>query len=139
MSNHPDRPAAVTTPPTRSLTREPPPNQCDPTSRTARHLEIVSPGPDSTLIRCLTEFLLSDIAKIQLIFPIREPSYVEYIHEPYLRLWTEAERDWASGLYHRPGFQSVRERYIEIARALDTTRPGPERSRLVEEMHKLER
>jgi len=32
------------------------------------------PGPDSSLIRCLTEFLLSDIAKIQLIFPIRTPT-----------------------------------------------------------------
>ncbi len=68
-----------------------------------------------------------------------EPSYVEYVPEAYLRLWTAAERKWAGGLYHSPGFQSVRARYIEIARALDTTRPGPERSRLVEEMHKLER
>ena len=68
-----------------------------------------------------------------------EPSYAEHIHEPYLQLWTELERDWADGLYRSPGFQSARERFIEIARALDTTRPGPERSRLVEEMHKLER
>ncbi len=68
-----------------------------------------------------------------------EASYVEHIHEPYLQLWTEEERGWASRLYQSPGFQSVRERYIEIARALDTTRPGPERNRLVEEMHKLER
>ena len=67
-----------------------------------------------------------------------EPSYVEHIHEPYLQLWTEAERDWANRLYHSPGFQSVRGRYIEIARALDITRPGPERSRLVEEMEELE-
>ncbi len=67
-----------------------------------------------------------------------EPSYVEYVPEAYLQLWTEAEREWASGLYHSPGFQSVRERYIEISRALDTTRPGSERSRLVEEMEKLE-
>jgi hypothetical protein len=68
-----------------------------------------------------------------------KPSYVEYIHEPYLRLWTEAERKWASGLYQSPGFRSVRERYIEISRLLDTTPPGPVRSRLVEEMHELER
>ena len=64
---------------------------------------------------------------------------MEHIHEPYLALWTEAEREWASGLYQSPGFQSARNRYIEISRALDTTPPGPERSRLVEEMHKLER
>ncbi len=68
-----------------------------------------------------------------------EPSYAEHIHEPYLQLWSEAERDWAERLYHSPGFQSVRERFIEISRALGTKRPGPERSRLVEEMHKLER
>jgi hypothetical protein len=66
-----------------------------------------------------------------------EPSYVEYVPEAYLQLWTDAERGWASGLYQSPGFQSVRERYIEIARALDTTPPGPERSRLVEEMYEL--
>ncbi len=68
-----------------------------------------------------------------------EPSYAEHIHEPYLRLWTAAERKWAAGLYDSPGFQSVRGRYIDIARALDTTPPGPERSRLVKEMHELER
>ncbi len=65
-----------------------------------------------------------------------EPSYVEYVPEAYLQLWTEAEREWASGLYQSPGFRSVRERYIKISKALDTTPPGPERSRLVEEMYK---
>ncbi len=68
-----------------------------------------------------------------------EPSYVDHIHEPYLQIWTEAEREWAQGIYESPGFRSARERFIEIARALSTTRPGPDRSRLVEEMHKLER
>lgn len=68
-----------------------------------------------------------------------EPSYVEHIHEPYLRLWNEEEKAWASGLYESPGFQGARERFIEICRLLKTTRPGPERSRLVEVMHKLER
>jgi hypothetical protein len=68
-----------------------------------------------------------------------EPGYIEYIPEAYFLLWTDAEREWASGLYHSPGFQSVRERYIEIARALDTTPPGPERNRLVKEMHELKR
>jgi hypothetical protein len=67
------------------------------------------------------------------------PSYAEHIHEPYLQLWTDEEREWAAGLYRSPGFLSARERYIEIARALDAMRPGPERSRLVEEMSKLER
>ncbi len=68
-----------------------------------------------------------------------EPSYAEHVHGPYLQIWTDAEREWAQGLYQSPGFQSARERFIEIARALSTTRPGPDRSRLVEEMHKLER
>ena len=67
-----------------------------------------------------------------------EPSYVELIPEAYLQLWTEAEREWASGLYHSRGFQSARERYIEISRLLDTTPPGAERNRLVEEMDELE-
>jgi hypothetical protein len=68
-----------------------------------------------------------------------EPSYAEHVHQPYLVLWTEGEREWAQGLYESLGFRSARERFIEIARALSTTRPGQERSRLVEEMHKLER
>ena len=68
-----------------------------------------------------------------------EPSYVECIPEEYLQLWTAAEREWASRLYRSPGFQSVRARYVEIGRLLDTTPPGPERSRLVEELDDLER
>jgi hypothetical protein len=68
-----------------------------------------------------------------------EPSYVEWIPEAYFLLWTEAEREWAARLYHSPGFTSVRGRYIEISRALNTTRPGPERSRLVQKMSELER
>ncbi len=68
-----------------------------------------------------------------------QPDYIECVPEAYLQLWTEAEQEWASGLYRSPGFQSVRERYIEISKALDTTRPGPERNRLVEEMDELER
>ena len=68
-----------------------------------------------------------------------EPGYIECIPEAYLQLWTEAEREWVSRLYHSPGLQSVRARYIEISRLLDTTPPGPERSRLVEEMYELQR
>jgi len=67
-----------------------------------------------------------------------EPGYIECIPEAYFLLWTEAERKWASRLYRSPGFQSVRARYVEISRLLDTTPPGPERSRLVEEMFELE-
>jgi hypothetical protein len=66
-----------------------------------------------------------------------EPSYVRCIPEAYLRLWKAVEREWASRLYHSPGFQSVRARYVEISRLLDTTPAGPERSRLVKEMYEL--
>ncbi len=71
--------------------------------------------------------------------PTSNIARAQHIPEPYLKLWTEDEREWASRLYQSLGFQSVRERFVEISRALDTTRPGPERSRLVEEMQKLER
>ncbi len=67
-----------------------------------------------------------------------EPRYVEYVPEAYIQLWADGEREWAAGLYRSPGFQSVRARYIEISRLLDSTPPGPERSRLVEEMYELE-
>ena len=68
-----------------------------------------------------------------------EPSYVEFIPEAYFGLWTEDEREWAAGLYHSPGFRSVRARYTQISRALDTVRPSPERSRLVKELYGLKR
>jgi hypothetical protein len=68
-----------------------------------------------------------------------EPTHVEYIPKAYLDLWTESERQWAAGLYGGPGFRSVRDRYIEIGRLLNTTPHGAERSRLVEEMRELER
>lgn len=67
-----------------------------------------------------------------------ERGYIECIPEAYFLLWTEAEREWAAGLYRSPGFQSVRARYIEISMLLETTPPGPERRGLVEEMHELE-
>jgi len=67
-----------------------------------------------------------------------EPGYAECIPEAYLLLWTEADREWAARLYYRPGFQPLRARCIEISRALDTRPPGPQRSRLVDELYKLE-
>jgi hypothetical protein len=53
VSNHPDRPPAVTTPSTLSLTHEPPPNQRNPTNRTALHLEIAPLRAESLLDRIL--------------------------------------------------------------------------------------
>ena len=66
-----------------------------------------------------------------------EPSSVGRIPEAYFRLWTATEREWASRLHYSPGFQSVRARYVEISRLLDTTPAGPERSRRVKEMYQL--
>jgi len=67
-----------------------------------------------------------------------EPSYVHHIPEPYLQLWTDEEREWASGLYESAGFRSARERYIEISKLLNSTPPGADRTRLVREMRELE-
>ncbi len=55
MSNHPDRPAAVTTSPTPSLTREPPPTSEIRRIAPSRTLKSPPLGPDARLIRDLTE------------------------------------------------------------------------------------
>ena len=68
-----------------------------------------------------------------------EPEYLDHIPDSYLQVWTDEEKQWAGRLYDSPGFRSARERYIEISKLLDGMRPGPERSRLVREMHGLER
>ena len=68
-----------------------------------------------------------------------EPEHVDHIPDPYLQLWTDEEKRWAGRLYDSPGFRSARQRFIEISKLLDSIRPGPERSRLVREMHELER
>jgi hypothetical protein len=66
-----------------------------------------------------------------------EPGYINHIAEHYLQLWTDEEKEWASGLYHSPGFRTARERYVEISKLLKTVPRGPERSRLVAEMSDL--
>jgi hypothetical protein len=35
-------------------------------------------------------------------------SDAEHVHEPYLQLWTDPEREWASGLYYSPRVRSPR-------------------------------
>lgn len=62
-----------------------------------------------------------------------EPEYLAYIPESYLRLWTEAEREWAKRAYESLALARVRARYIEISEALHDLRPGPKRTRLVRE------
>lgn len=66
-----------------------------------------------------------------------EPAHLEQIDPAYLALWTDDEKTWAGQLYESPGFRSVRERVVEIGRLLDSTPPGPERSRLVREVFEL--
>ena len=66
-----------------------------------------------------------------------EPDYLAVIPGAYWSLWTEGEREWAANLYRSPEFTAVRERWIDIGRALRTTPRGPERSQLVWEMHEL--
>ena len=68
---------------------------------------------------------------------LEDITYLDYIQDAYLELWTQGEREWAASLYHSEGFQKVRARYIEIGRLLDATPPGPERSRLVKEKRGL--
>ena len=70
---------------------------------------------------------------------IAEPSYLEYVPEEYLLLWTEKERKWASSLYHSPEFGAVRARFIEIYGELKDLGRGPKRGRLVQEAFALKR
>jgi hypothetical protein len=70
---------------------------------------------------------------------IAESSYLEYVPEEYLLLWDEKELEWASGLYHGPEFEAVRERYVEIHRKLKDLPRGPKRNRLVHEAFALKR
>ncbi|MCP5057058.1 MAG: hypothetical protein GY937_10085 [bacterium] len=66
------------------------------------------------------------------------PSFVEHIVEPYLGLWSDEEREWAARVYKSPGAHSLREQFIEISKRLNHAPPGPERSRLLKAMYKLE-
>jgi len=66
-----------------------------------------------------------------------ESSHVDEIDPSYLALWSDEEKAWADDLYESSGFRSARERFIEIERLLDSTPPGPERSRLVNEASDL--
>ena len=66
-----------------------------------------------------------------------EPDYLAMIPEAYWSLWSQEDRDWASKIYRSPEFTSVRTRWIDICRALRAIPRGPERSRLVREIHEL--
>ena len=67
-----------------------------------------------------------------------EPSYLSWIPEEYWALWSVAERQWAGRLWRSPEFCETRERFIELGHALKSLPPGPERTRVVKEMSRLE-
>lgn len=66
-----------------------------------------------------------------------EPSHVDDIDPTYLALWSDKETAWAKRLYESQGFRSVRERFIDIERQLNSMPPGPERTRLVRDASEL--
>ena len=67
-----------------------------------------------------------------------EPSYLGWVPEEYWALWSDAERQWAGRLWQCGEFREARERYIELGHTLKSLPPGPERSRIVQEMSRLE-
>ncbi len=67
-----------------------------------------------------------------------EPSYLGWVPEEYWALWSDAERRWAGRLWQCGEFREARERYIELGHRLRFLPPGPERSRVVQEMSRLE-
>ena len=68
---------------------------------------------------------------------LAEPEHFEYLPEEYFGLWDEDALKWASDHYHSEEFKAVEARHIEIHRQLLGLRPGPERTRLVNEAFKL--
>jgi hypothetical protein len=68
---------------------------------------------------------------------VAQKEYVEYIPPELFELWDEEALQWAKETYHSPKLGQVRERYIEIHRQLKEERPGPRRSKLVQEAFTL--
>ncbi len=89
----------------------------------------------------IPRLLGQDIAPLDIWHPSSDAqsSYLSLLPSEYFTIWEVPERAWAERLYHGGGFTKVRERYIEIYRALRHVRPGPERNRLLDEAFALER
>jgi len=68
---------------------------------------------------------------------VAQKDYVEYIPPELFELWDEEALQWARETYHSPKLSQVRKRYIEIHRQLKDERPGPRRSKLVQESYTL--
>lgn len=70
---------------------------------------------------------------------VNEPEWLDEAEPGVFDLWNPAALSWATKVYSSERATNLRERYIEIHRQLNHVRPGPERSRLVEEASRLER
>jgi tetratricopeptide (TPR) repeat protein len=70
-------------------------------------------------------------------FNLFQKEDVEYMPPEIWALWDEAALQWAEETYYSPGFQQVRDRFIEIQEQLKSEPRGPKRSDLVEEAFRL--
>ncbi len=68
---------------------------------------------------------------------LAEKSYVGYAPPEIFTLWDEAAIDWARQTYQSPKFRAVRDRYVLLSEQLQSERPGPKRSQIVQEMYQL--
>lgn len=66
-----------------------------------------------------------------------QPEYVEDGPNELLGLWDEDSLAWARAVYERAWFKQLRVTYLEMKRRLQTEPVGPERSRLVRELHQV--
>ena len=66
-----------------------------------------------------------------------EPSYLSWVPEEYWKLWSETDRQWAATLWQSIEFRELRNRYVELGRALKSLSPGVKRNRVVTEMRRL--
>jgi hypothetical protein len=69
---------------------------------------------------------------------IAEKGYLEYWPPEIWALWDDTALKWARETYHSDEFRRVRGRYIEILEQLGSEPRGPRRSRLVDEMYRLQ-
>jgi len=63
--------------------------------------------------------------------------YLQEMPDEVFTLWRDEELEWGQEVYYSPDITALRERYIEIERALDITPPSPKRQELVAESFKL--
>ena len=64
--------------------------------------------------------------------------YLNFIPAEIFELWSKEELKWVKAVYDDPNTQKLRDRYIAIQKLLIDERPGPVRSKLVEEASKIQ-